>query len=310
MTRTPTRPPARLSAVAFGLIALALLPPRARAGEVVHLPDKEEADLGAGLDPAPAALDRSTPRKSWASLLVLGTVSAYLLASASTLALPPVELAREQEILRDALRWVRTKAALALLAGNAAYYGAHAIYDAFFSLHLRRLGFGDLFVGGAWATGVLVEIAVMFAAPARLGGGERRSGALLCGATAAACLRWSLLSWLEAPGPLLAQQALHGITFGLWYLSLVQQIQATAPERLRTTLQSFAAASIGLGATAGYQLGGRLFAAGGGAACFRLALGAAGLALLCYLASYLLTRRGAPRSSRDCEPPRRPPAGS
>lgn len=226
-----------------------------------------------------------------ATALIAATVLCYLLAAASTLALPPVQIARERGIVRDALCWAGSPSALLLLLGNAAYYLAHAIYDAFLSLHLRSLGFGDLFVGGAWAAGVAVEIAVMVVVPPLLAGSARRTGALLVGAAAVACVRWSLLAGIVAPAPLLAQQALHGVTFGLWYLTLVQHIQASAPERLRTTLQSVAAASIGLGSTAGYQLGGRLFARGGGAACFRLAIGGAAVALLCYTASALSSRR-------------------
>jgi MscS family membrane protein len=51
--------------VALTLVALCAPPARADA----TLPDKEEADLNAGLDPAPASLDRSTPRRAWGALL-------------------------------------------------------------------------------------------------------------------------------------------------------------------------------------------------------------------------------------------------
>ncbi len=48
-------------------VALALAARPAPAEEV--LPDKEEGDLNAGLDPAPASLDRSTPRRAWGTFL-------------------------------------------------------------------------------------------------------------------------------------------------------------------------------------------------------------------------------------------------
>jgi MscS family membrane protein len=58
-----TRTPLRLLPV-LGL----LLAPRASAEEL-HLPEQEEAELNAGLDPVPPTLDRSTPRRSWAALI-------------------------------------------------------------------------------------------------------------------------------------------------------------------------------------------------------------------------------------------------
>lgn len=66
MPRTRSRTLARCLSLAFGLFALG--EPAAR-GQVVHLPETEETDVGAGLDLAPSTLDRSTPLRSWAALL-------------------------------------------------------------------------------------------------------------------------------------------------------------------------------------------------------------------------------------------------
>jgi MscS family membrane protein len=58
-----------LDALALSLALVGLVAPRAaRADRPLSLPDKEEPDIGAGLDPAPPPLDRSTPRRAWRAL--------------------------------------------------------------------------------------------------------------------------------------------------------------------------------------------------------------------------------------------------
>jgi MscS family membrane protein len=62
----------RHTPILVALLALALLWPAATlAAPPTHLPDKEEPQINAGLDPLPkeATLDRSTPRRSWSAFL-------------------------------------------------------------------------------------------------------------------------------------------------------------------------------------------------------------------------------------------------
>jgi len=227
------------------------------------------------------------------SLLVGVTAGIYLASALGLLPMRKPPYLRERGVVRQTLAILRRPPALLFLCGSVFYYAGHATYDAFFSLQARALGFGDDFVGAAWAVGVGVEIVVMLLAPRILP--RLRSALLLglCGAVASG--RWLGLSLLRGRGALLALQSLHGVTFGLWYLSQVQYIQNRAPEHLRTSLQSMALAAMGMGMVSGYLGGGVLFDLGGGALLYRAAAGAAALSTALYLLSLAGDRRPSTR---------------
>ncbi|MCA9670357.1 MAG: MFS transporter [Myxococcales bacterium] len=210
----------------------------------------------------------------------------YLIAALSTLrvgeAAPEAAQIATRERVRfaDVLQRLRDPFLLLLLAGNATYYAAHAAYDAFFSLHLGQLGFSDGFIGVAWMVGVLVEILLLIVAPPLMVHSRR----LLAACGVMATTRWLLLSMLSSRATIAAiAQPMHGVTFGIWYIAMVKEVQDRAPERLRAAQQSLAAAATGFGMVVGYLGGGALFASGAGPLVFRVASGAAALATVIYL---------------------------
>ena len=214
-------------------------------------------------------------------LLLWATCAIYLASAAATLPMRGGPVVRQRGLLGQAWAVMLQPGMALYLLANAVYYFGHATYDAFFSLHARALGFGDPFIGLAWSTGVAVEIGVMLVAPYLLG--RWRAVHLLAFCSVAAVTRWLLLSAITDPAPLLVAQSLHGLTFGLWYLSMVRFIQARVPELLRATLQSVAMAFLGLGMTAGYLVGGEILQHQGGSALYGHAAVAAALSLVLYL---------------------------
>ncbi len=215
-------------------------------------------------------------------IVVFATSASYLLAAASTLPLRSRGDAHRKPVVRPTAEILKRPAVLAFLAACVAYYVAHGAYDAFFSLHLRRIGFDDSFIGTAWATGVVVEIGVMLISPWLL----RRwsNSALLAACSVVAVIRWLLLAQVRSAPAVLSAQTLHGITFGLWYLALVDRVQQGAPEHLRTSLQSVTSAAMALGMVGGYLLGGATLSAQGASLMFLLAAGASAAAFVLYLA--------------------------
>ena len=215
------------------------------------------------------------------ALLLVGVTSAlYLLSALATLPVKVPAVVRQPGILREALGLLRQRPILLFLLGSAAYYAGHSTYDAYFGLHLRALGHGDDVLGLAWFHGVCWEITVMLLAPRLLQG--RRGGPALMLCAVAAILRWLLISVATGAWALVAVQALHGLTFGLWYLSLVRFVQDRAPERLRATCQSMAFTALGVGTVIGFTVGSRALDHLGGAVMYRLSAGAAFIALLLY----------------------------
>jgi MFS transporter, PPP family, 3-phenylpropionic acid transporter len=220
--------------------------------------------------------------------LLLGIASVLYLGSALSLArVTAPQTPARRAVIRQSLGVITHPPILLFLMGSALYYAGHSTYDVYFGLYARALGHSDRFIGTAWAVGVGVEIGVMLLAPRLLR--RVQSSKLLVCCAAVAAVRWLSNSLLTGWG-LIPLQGLHGLTFGLWFLSLVQYVQDRAPEHLRTSLQSLAVSSMGLGMVIGYLTGGVVFHRYGGALLFRVAVGCAGCALLLYLACAMSSR--------------------
>jgi len=155
---------------------------------------------------------------------------------------------------------------------------ATAAYDSGFSLHLSHLGFGGRFIGIAWATGVAAEIALLAASSAILA----RLGAprLFALTLVTAVVRWTLLAQVRSPVAILCLQPLHGVTFGLFWVSGVTVARdrgAAAP----TAAQGLFSAAIGVGSLLGMNVAGLLLERGGGRLLYSAAGGCAALGALC-----------------------------
>lgn len=221
-------------------------------------------------------------------IVIVTTAIILFSAGLSTLPLEAPALKREGRILAQTAKILLKPAVLLVLLSSASYYTAHAMYDAWFSLHLRQIGHSDQFIGAAWSIGVVAEITLMLLAPRfihRIG-----SSTLLTLCAAVATGRWAALSVAADHVTVLLSQLLHAITFGLWYLSLVKFAQERAPARLRTSLQSFAAAFMGLGMVCGYLAGGEAMARGSGPLVFRAAAMVSAGALVLYCVALLVQR--------------------
>lgn len=221
-------------------------------------------------------------------VVVMSTALILLAAGLSTIPLKAPPIRREHHILAQTWRIMLRPAVLLALLSSAVYYGAHSMYDAWFSLHLRQIGHSDRFIGLAWSIGVLAEIVLMLLAPRFIHG--IGSGVLLTLCAVIAVVRWSSLSLVTGEGAVMFSQILHAITFGLWYLSLVKFAQERAPDHLRTSLQSFTAAFMGLGMVVGYIGGGEVMDRYDGHELFRIAAFVAAGAVLLYVISLVVHR--------------------
>jgi predicted MFS family arabinose efflux permease len=135
-------------------------------------------------------------------------------------------------------------------------------------------------VGVGWAIGAIAEVVVLLSGPRILR--VVRTELLLTACAVVAMGRWLGMSFTSSPAVVLVLQALHGITYGLWYLGLVTFIQSQAEDRTRTTLQSIALSCAGLGAALASVAGGMLLERHGGFMLFRVSAGMAALAVCGY----------------------------
>jgi PPP family 3-phenylpropionic acid transporter len=135
----------------------------------------------------------------------------------------------------------------------------------FFGVLVRDLGLPDDVTSAGMAIGVVAEIAVLLSFP-RL---ERRFPlrGLLAAAFLASALRWALLARAAHPAAVAGLQALHGLTFGLFWGSAMRALADVVPPRLRATGQAVFTGVVFGGANAvGYALAGVGYDRFGGAA--------------------------------------------
>lgn len=153
-----------------------------------------------------------------------------------------------------------------------------SVYDTFYSVHVAALGLPSWVVGASVAAGVVCEVAVMAAGrPLLLRLGPAR-GMLL--AAASGVPRWLVTAWAPDPALLIAAQALHGVGFGVFWLSGVQRMAQASRAEIGASAQSlWAASTYGAGALVGAALAG----------VARRSLGSAGIFLVLTAVSALAT---------------------
>ncbi len=169
---------------------------------------------------------------------------------------------------------------LILLAG-ALHWACMAPYNVFFGVFLRDLGLEPLWWGVAYAVGVTAEMLVLLTfhwMHARF-----RLDALLAAAFIASALRWVGNAVLRAPAALIALQALHGMTFGMFWSAAIALVAATVPPKLRATGQALLVMAINLGGAVGNLTVGRLYDSAGPATLFVIAAAGELLPLLVVL---------------------------
>ena len=95
--------------------------------------------------------------------------------------------------------------------------------------------------------------------------------ALLAAAFIASALRWVGNAVLRAPAPLIALQALHGMTFGMFWSAGIAMVAATVPPKLRATGQALLVMAINVGGAIGNLAVGRLYDSAGPGTLFAIA---------------------------------------
>ncbi|MBH24358.1 MAG: hypothetical protein CMH57_07900 [Myxococcales bacterium] len=173
----------------------------------------------------------------------------------------------------------RQPALAGLLAMGAFHWAGIMIFNIYTPLHLKELGHGNAIPGAVVAVAICAEVLGLFAARHLF----RRAAAarwmpLIFILTAA---RWTATALATSIPALIAAQALHLISFGVWLAANMRLLGLFAPDDQRSGVQSlFFAVSFGLGGALGSALGGQVMEHHGGAATF---LAAAALDLLALL---------------------------
>jgi MFS transporter, PPP family, 3-phenylpropionic acid transporter len=169
---------------------------------------------------------------------------------------------------------------LLLLAGGL-HWACMAPYNIFFGVFLRDRGLAPIWWGVAYAIGVAAEMLVLL----HFHRMQARASldALLAAAFVASALRWVGNAVLRAPAALIALQALHGMTFGMFWSAGIAVVAAAVPPKLRATGQALLVMSINAGGAVGNLAVGRIYDSAGARTLFAVAAAGEILPLLVVL---------------------------
>ena len=133
---------------------------------------------------------------------------------------------------------------LVVLVATALVLASHATFNTFGSVHLREIGYADRSIGMLWAVATGAEIAMFWTGPvvAKVLG----PFGMLALASAAAVLRWSLMSLDVGFGLTAALQLLHAATFSGSYIGLMRFIQTGVTDGVAARVQSAFVTLLGL----------------------------------------------------------------
>jgi MFS transporter, PPP family, 3-phenylpropionic acid transporter len=198
--------------------------------------------------------------------------SLIMMACAGLMAagIPVVDVALKRSYGKDLRSLLFNKSWLVFLLAMLIGGLYMAVEMSYLMLYMQSLGAGEALMGIALVLSTLGELPVWALAPFLL----RRLGprGLLSVALGAGAIQGLAFSLAPSAGYVLPAQLLHGLAFSAAWTAGVAYAATMAPPGTQATAQGlFGGVLMGLSASIGAMLGGRLFDAVGGAMMFRLA---------------------------------------
>jgi PPP family 3-phenylpropionic acid transporter len=145
---------------------------------------------------------------------------------------------------------------------------AHRMNEGFLAIAMREIGADDSVIGFAWLASSISEIPMFFLL-AKFGHRFRELPLLII-ASFMYMIRLGLLSMATEPWMMVALQAMHSVSFAIYYITALRSMQAIIPDEYRSSgLAIFAVVWAGLAGLIAGTLGGWLYDALGLASVFR-----------------------------------------
>lgn len=204
-------------------------------------------------------------------LAPLVLLSAAALACAVTLARLPGRFHEGPKAsFSSAFELARRPEVFLFLLATALHWISCAPYHGSLAPHVKDLGLPSWVIGVSSSVGVAAEIGVMLTWGRWAG--RLSTKKLLLGSFLASSLRWAVMALTSDPLLMVASAAIHGLTFGAFYLASVEWMVQRAPGSLRATGQTlYVAATFGVGGVVGYRVSGALYDVLGGHRLFGVA---------------------------------------
>lgn len=165
----------------------------------------------------------------------------------------------------------------------------HRMYEGFLAVTMRHMGASDSLVGLAWLVSALSEIPILFF----LGkyGHKFKELPLLMIASIMYAVRLWLLSDIQDPRWVIATQAMHSISFGIYFSTALRYLSRLIPDEYRASGQAvYAVVWTGLAGVISGMFGGYVFEHFGRETFFKMGAGFAIVAAAAFLARYYFSR--------------------
>ncbi|MBT2755640.1 MFS transporter [Mesobacillus foraminis] len=145
----------------------------------------------------------------------------------------------------------------------------HRANDSFIGLYIKELGGSESLIGAAWFVGVAVEAFVFLLSAYWMRWFSEITFIII--ASGLYGLRWLLFSGADSAMEIIFYQAMHGVTFGIFYLCAFQFVTRLVPDEFRATGQLFfISVFFGLSGIIGSLGGGMIFDQSGGDSMYRI----------------------------------------
>jgi len=167
---------------------------------------------------------------------------------------------------------------------------AHRMNEGFLGVAMRDLGASDDLIGYAWLASAASEIPVFFLL-ARYGD-RFKEIPLLAIASLLYAVRLSLISVIHEPAGFIAVQAMHSVTFGIYYITALRYLQSVVSDAYRSSGQAlFSVVWTGIAGLIAGTVGGALFDAYGLSVVFRTGAASALIAAAGFMLVHLRKSR-------------------
>ncbi|MCC3376383.1 MFS transporter [Cohnella sp. REN36] len=159
---------------------------------------------------------------------------------------------------------------------------AHRMNEGFLAVAMRELGASDSLIGGAWLASAASEIPIFFLL-AKFGH-RFKEIPLLAIASTMYMIRLAMLSFIHEPAWFVVIQAMHSVTFGIYYVTALRYLQSIISDDFRSSGQAlFGVVWTGIAGLIAGTMGGWLYDAFGFASVFRVGSGFAFAAAIGFL---------------------------
>lgn len=210
--------------------------------------------------------------------------------------------------LKDSAKLLTRPEVLLFMLSGMVHWGTMATYNSFYAIHMTDMKTPPYYIGLGMSAGVFTEILAMWYFR-KIRETIPLLPLLLIGEFATVA-RWLAMGQIENGVALAVLQAVHGLSFGIYFPACIDYLERVTPATMRSTGRAlFASIAMGVGPTLGNLLAGAMYDSGGGQRAFTVAgIVEFGAPLLMLAAWYFIPKNLPPLNPDAKEPP--PPTPS